>query len=77
MGRKLNLMEVTVNKPDVIDGQYQDLAATIAVQAQAIADETVVGPRYAAVRRLMANVELLKAWTRDDRSGNSEGAQTT
>ncbi|HEY0640268.1 MAG TPA: hypothetical protein VGD67_21775 [Pseudonocardiaceae bacterium] len=49
--------------------QVTELARAIAAQAQAIADGTVVGPRYAAVRRLAANVDTLQCWTPDDRSG--------
>lgn len=49
--------------------QCRDLAATIATQAQAIADGTVIGPRHGAVRRLVSNVQTLVAWTDDDRSG--------
>lgn len=48
---------------------YLELAQAIAQQAQAIADGTVQGPVFAAVRRLKANVETLEAWTPDDRSG--------
>lgn len=48
--------------------QIADLAGTIAAQAQAIADGTVAGPVYGAVRRLAANAELLAAWQPDDRS---------
>ncbi len=45
----------------------RDLAATIAGQAQAIADGTVIGPTYAAVRLLAANVDTLSHWIPDDR----------
>lgn len=48
--------------------QVQELAQAIANQAQALADGQVIGPVYASVRRLAANVETLKAWTTDDRS---------
>lgn len=54
------------------DDQIRDLAAVIAAQSQAIADGTVTGPLYAAVRRVLANAETLVAWTPDDRSGWSE-----
>jgi len=49
--------------------QYRELAATIAAQAQAIADGTVTGPLRGAVARLAANADTLRAWTADDRSG--------
>lgn len=48
--------------------QISELAAAISVQAQAIADDKVVGPISAAVRRLEANVSTLRAWVPDDRS---------
>lgn len=46
--------------------QLRELAATIAAQAQALADGTLTGPRYGHVRRLAANVDMLKAWTADE-----------
>lgn len=46
----------------------RDLAATIARQAQALADGAVKGPEWAQVARLVTNVETLRAWTPDDRS---------
>jgi hypothetical protein len=49
--------------------QYRELAATIADQAQAIADGTLTGPRYGMARLLLRNAECLVAWTPDDRSG--------
>jgi hypothetical protein len=49
--------------------QRRELAATIADKAQAIADGTLIGPQYAAVQGLRANVAMLPAWTPDDRSG--------
>lgn len=52
-----------------MDQQFRDLAATVAMQAQAIADGTVIGPVWAAVRRLKSNVEMLESWACDDRSG--------
>lgn len=48
--------------------QRRELAATIAAQAQAIADGTVTGPQWAAARRLLGNAGTLMAWTDDDRS---------
>jgi hypothetical protein len=38
------------------------LAATIAAQADAIEQDTVIGPLPAAVTRLADNVDTLKAW---------------
>jgi hypothetical protein len=52
------------------DAQIRELASAIALQASAIANGTVIGPRYAAVRKLAANAEMLQAWTPDDRSGS-------
>ena len=49
--------------------QYRELAATIADQAQAIADGTLAGPRYGMARLILRNAETLDAWTPDDRSG--------
>jgi len=49
--------------------QIADLARAIERQAAAIADGTVVGPLYAATRRLAANVATLAEWVPDDRSG--------
>jgi hypothetical protein len=54
-----------------LDRQYHDMAATIAAQAQAIADGTITGPRFAAASRLLGNAKTLMAWTPDDRSGVS------
>lgn len=47
--------------------QIRELAATLADQAQAIADDTIVGPRFAAIKRLQDNVDTLAAWVGDDR----------
>jgi hypothetical protein len=58
---------------DRVREQRIDLARTIASQAQAIADGTLTGPQYGAVRRLLANAEMLVAWTADDRSGSTGG----
>ena len=49
------------------DKQRRELAATIADQAQAIADGTVTGPQWAAARRVLRNAEQLVAETADDR----------
>ena len=46
----------------------QDLAQTVANQAQALADGTVVGPEWAAAKRLLGNAEQLFGITPDDRS---------
>ena len=51
------------------DKQYRELAATIAGQAQALADGTTAGPRYAMARLILSNAEQLVAETPDDRSG--------
>ena len=42
--------------------QITELASTIADQAQAIADGTVIGPLSAATARLIGNVQTLDAW---------------
>lgn len=47
---------------------YAQQLDAIIYQAQALRDKTVAGPRYAAVRRLLSNVETLRDWTADDRS---------
>ena len=52
----------------------RELAATIATQADAIAEGRVIGPVHAAVARLTHNVDTLRAWTTDDRSGGCEQA---
>jgi hypothetical protein len=49
------------------DDQIKDLAEAIQMQAQAIADDRIVGPRYAVVKRLAENVDTLAAWIGDDR----------
>lgn len=41
-----------------------DLAGTIADQADAIHNGTVIGPREGAVLRIQGNVETLLAWVR-------------
>ncbi|MCV7174853.1 hypothetical protein [Mycolicibacterium sphagni] len=48
--------------------QVREQANVIAAQASAIAEGRVVGPRFAAVRRLQDNVAMLAAWVGDDRS---------
>ena len=48
--------------------EYRDQAWAIAAQARAIAEGRTIGPIHAAVARLAANVETLRAWTPDDRS---------
>jgi hypothetical protein len=50
------------------DKQYLEQAQAIANLAQAIADNTLVGPRYAAVLRMREMVSTLVSWTGDDRS---------
>jgi hypothetical protein len=56
---------------EIQDKQYRELAATIADQAQAIADGTLSGPRYAVASLLLSNAKTLFAWTPDDRSGTA------
>lgn len=46
---------------------YAELAGSIADQAQAIKDGTVIGPMWSAVRRLRDNADMLLAWTPDHR----------
>jgi hypothetical protein len=50
------------------EAQYRELARTVAWQVDAIAQGTVIGPVYTAVRRLQDNVSTLVAWTPDDRT---------
>ena len=46
----------------------RDLANTIAQQAEALAlDKIPYGQEYAQVAKLFSNVEMLRAWTPDDR----------
>ncbi|WP_329782043.1 hypothetical protein [[Mycobacterium] crassicus] len=45
----------------------RELAETIEAQANAIATDRVVGPRFAAVLRLRDNVDTLASWVDDDR----------
>jgi hypothetical protein len=47
--------------------QIVEQARAIEAQAKALADGTVTGPRYAAVKRLQDNIETLAAWIGDDR----------
>lgn len=49
------------------DDQIADLARHIASKAEAIADGTLQGPRYAAVQNLRDSVDTLAAWIGDDR----------
>jgi hypothetical protein len=53
---------------DPLAVQRAELALVIAQQAHALATGKVIGPEHAAVRRLLANVETLAAWTPDDRT---------
>jgi hypothetical protein len=46
----------------------EDLANTIARQAEALAAGKVTGPQYAAAQLLLSNAKLLAAWTPDDRT---------
>ena len=48
--------------PPATDEQIRDLAGTMALQLQAIADGTLTGPRCAAVRLLASNMDRLVAW---------------
>jgi len=50
------------------EDQITDLAHTIANQAEALATGSVIGPRYAAIRRLQNNVDTLATWVGDDRT---------
>lgn len=52
------------------DKDFREQAEGIATLAQAIADGAVKGPVYAAVARLVDQVNTLKAWTEDDRSSH-------
>lgn len=47
--------------------QYRELASTISNQAKAIAEGNLTGPVHGAVALLRSNVEMLAAWTEDDR----------
>jgi hypothetical protein len=47
--------------------KYTEHAEAIAKLAQAIADQSIPGSRYAAVMGLSAMVDGLVAWTQDDR----------
>lgn len=49
--------------------QVRQLAATIAVQARAIAEGTITGSVFVAVSRVLATAEVLQGWTPDDRQG--------
>jgi hypothetical protein len=49
------------------EAQIRQLANDIAMQASAIAEGTLTGPRYAALRRLTDNVDTLSHWVGDDR----------
>lgn len=52
----------------------QDQAAAIALQAEAIAAGTLVGPMRPAVLRMARNVETLLAWVEQDEVLDSLGA---
>lgn len=49
------------------EGHIRELADRIATQARAIAEGTLIGPRYAAINRLQDNLDTLAAWVGDDR----------
>ncbi|QIQ63306.1 hypothetical protein SEA_SETTECANDELA_190 [Mycobacterium phage Settecandela] len=49
------------------DAQIREQAAFIAAKAEAIANGTLVGPRYAAIAQLRRSIEILDAWVGDDR----------
>lgn len=50
------------------ESDIEDLAATIAAQADALAERRIPeGQRYAQVQRLKRNVEMLESWVGDDR----------
>jgi hypothetical protein len=57
---------------DRLKEQRIELAQTIANQAQAIADGTVTGPEYSAVRLLVGNAETLLAWTAIEETGKGD-----
>jgi hypothetical protein len=48
--------------------QYVEQAIAIANLADAIATDSLIGPHYAAVARLVDMVDTLRVWTEDDRS---------
>lgn len=50
-----------------LEGQIAELANTVSMQADAIAENRVRGPRYSAVRLLQSNVEMLLTLIPDDR----------
>jgi hypothetical protein len=50
------------------EARIREQAEGIATLATAIAAGTVTGPRFAAVARLVDQVDTLRAWTPDDRS---------
>jgi|tagenome__1003787_1003787.scaffolds.fasta_scaffold14341318_2 hypothetical protein len=53
---------------DTDDRRYRDQAEAAARVANAIAEGAIPkGQRYAAVRKLLAIVDTLEAWTPDDR----------
>lgn len=52
----------TLAGPPATEEQIRELAGTMALQLQAIADGTLTGPRHAAVRLLAANMDRLAAW---------------
>ena len=54
--------------PSVKQTQYEDLARTVAAQAEALANGTYTGPAYGLARLLASNAAMLSAWTADDRS---------
>lgn len=60
-------LKKAITRMPASEHQITELASTIETQANAIAQGTVIGPRYAAVKRLQDNIETLAAWVRDDR----------
>lgn len=52
---------------DATNQQIVEQSQAISRLADAIANDTIVGPKYAAIKRLADMVDTLAAWVGDDR----------
>lgn len=55
------------NQEPATDFQIAQLAQHIANRAEAIAQGTLIGPRYAAIKALQDSIDTLAQWVGDDR----------
>jgi hypothetical protein len=56
-----------MSKPAATEQQIQQLAQNIINRIEAIRDNTLVGPRYAAIKNVQDSIDCLAVWVGDDR----------